>query len=155
MTSIAIAGDPDRDRGLDFVWSQRPWVRRSMGAVSRKETAMMIIITIPLLLFTLVSSYADGWRTGETIDVSAIRSIVITGDASSIRISANSDEPYRAETRGRRDGWFSRWYSSWSLSIGVPGAFWRFSGVTVSGCRVNLACTASRLVSVNLAISFR
>lgn len=77
---------------------------------------MMIIITIPLLLFTLVSSYADGWRMGETIDVSAIRSIVITGDASSIRISTNTDNPYRAETRGRREGWFSRWYSSWFFS---------------------------------------
>jgi hypothetical protein len=139
MTSIAIAGDPDRDRGLDFLWSQRPWVRRSMGAMSRKETAMMIIITIPLLLFTLVSSYADGWRTGETIDVSAIRSIVITGDASSIRISANSDAPYRAETRGRRDGWFSRWYSSWFFS-GCEDQ----SRMTIDGTTLSIAVASTK-----------
>ncbi|MDM9625862.1 hypothetical protein QTL95_08140 [Rhizobium sp. S152] len=37
MTSIAIAGDPDCDRGLDFAWLETPWVSRSMGAVFHKE----------------------------------------------------------------------------------------------------------------------
>ncbi len=74
---------------------------------------MTIFIVIPMLLMTLVSAFADGWKTGEALDVSAIRSVVISGDASSIKISTKPNEPYRAETRGRRDGWFSRWYSSW------------------------------------------
>ncbi len=74
---------------------------------------MTIFIVIPMLLMTLVSAFADDWKTGEVLDVSAIRSIVISGDASSIRISTKADEPYRAETRGRRDGWFTGWYSSW------------------------------------------
>ncbi|MDM9625863.1 hypothetical protein QTL95_08145 [Rhizobium sp. S152] len=93
---------------------------------------MMIIITIPLLLMTLVASYADGWRVGETIDVSAIRSVVVTGDASSVRISTNADEPYQAETRGRRDGWFSRWYSSWFFSGCEDQSQMRIDGTTLS-----------------------
>jgi hypothetical protein len=74
---------------------------------------MTIFIVIPMLFMTMVSAFADGWTTGEAIDVSAIRQVVISGDASSIRISTNSDEPYRAQTQGWRDGWFTGWYSSW------------------------------------------
>ncbi len=100
---------------------------------------MMIIITIPLLLLTLVSSYADGWRVGETLDVSAIRSVVITGDASSIRITTDAGEPYQAETRGRRDGWFSRWYSSWFFNGCEDQSRMRIDGTTL-----NIAVASTR-----------
>lgn len=74
---------------------------------------MTIFIMIPMLFMTMVSAFADGWTTAEAIDVSAIRQVVISGDAGSIRISTDSGKPYRAQTEGRHDGWFTGWYSSW------------------------------------------
>jgi hypothetical protein len=62
---------------------------------------------------TLVAAFADTGSPGEVLDISAVRTIVVSGDASDIRITTKPGEPYRAETRGRRGGWFSSWYSSW------------------------------------------
>jgi hypothetical protein len=78
---------------------------------------MSIVLSIPLFFMVLISSFADAGSLGETFDVSSIRRIVIIGDASSIKITTNSDEPYRAATSGRRSGWFSSWYSSWFFNI--------------------------------------
>ncbi|APO76217.1 hypothetical protein AM571_CH03425 [Rhizobium etli 8C-3] len=78
---------------------------------------MSIVLFIPLILTTLISGFAGAGPLGETFDVSSIRTIVIIGDASSIKITTKSDEPYRAATSGRRSGWFSSWYSSWFFNI--------------------------------------
>ncbi|MFA1672864.1 hypothetical protein ACDY97_08745 [Rhizobium mongolense] len=78
---------------------------------------MSIVLSIPLFFMMLISSFADVRPLGETFDVSSIRTIVIIGDASSIKITTKSDEPYRAATSGRRSGWFSSWYSSWFFNI--------------------------------------
>ncbi|TCU15732.1 hypothetical protein [Rhizobium sullae] len=78
---------------------------------------MSIILSIPLFFMMLVSSFADVRPVGETFDISSIRTIVITGDASSIKITTKSDEPYRTGTSGRRSGWFSSWYSNWFFNI--------------------------------------
>jgi hypothetical protein len=61
---------------------------------------MTIFIVIPMLLMTLVSAFADDWKSGEVLDVSSIRSIVIRGDASSIKISANRTSPIGRRRRG-------------------------------------------------------
>lgn len=74
---------------------------------------MSIVLSIPLFFMVLISSFADVRPLGETLDVSSIRTIVIIGDASSIKITTKSDEPDRAATSGRLSGWFSSWYSSW------------------------------------------
>ncbi|OCJ13951.1 hypothetical protein A6U87_26960 [Rhizobium sp. AC44/96] len=100
---------------------------------------MTIFIVIPMLLMTLVSAFADGWKTGEVLDVSAIRSVVISGDASSIKISTKPEEPYRAETRGRRDGWFSRWYSSWFFN-GCQDQ----SRMQIEGTKLRIAVASSK-----------
>ena len=49
----------------------------------------------------------------EALDISAVRSVVISGEASDIRLTASDTEPYRVSTSTRRSGWFSSWYSSW------------------------------------------
>jgi hypothetical protein len=100
---------------------------------------MTIFIVIPMLLMTLVSAFADDWKSGEVLDVSSIRSIVIRGDASSIKISANRDEPYRAETQGRRDGWFTGWYSSWFFN-GCEDE----SRMQIDGTTLTIAVASSR-----------
>ncbi|TCL69730.1 hypothetical protein [Rhizobium sp. BK251] len=74
---------------------------------------MTIILSIPIFILTLMSALAGPAPAGETIDLSTIRSIVITGDASAIEITTSAEEPYRASVSGRRSGWFSSWYSSW------------------------------------------
>ena len=74
---------------------------------------MTFFLFIPAFFMTLVAAFADSGSSGEALDVSAVRTIVVSGDASDIRITTKADEPYRAETSARREGWFSSWYSSW------------------------------------------
>jgi|AraplaMF_Col_mLB_1032019.scaffolds.fasta_scaffold02206_10 hypothetical protein len=74
---------------------------------------MTTILAIPLFFATLLSAFGGSFSPGEAFDVTAIRSIVIEGDASSIRITTDAAKPYEATTSGHRRGWFSSWYSSW------------------------------------------
>ncbi len=74
---------------------------------------MSLILSIPLFFMTLLSAFGGSITPGETFDITAIRSIVIRGDSSSIRITTDAGRPYEAVTTGRRIGWFSSWYSNW------------------------------------------
>ncbi len=93
---------------------------------------MTIILSIPLFFMTLLSSFADVKPIGEAFDISSIRTIVITGDASSIKITTKSDEPYRATTSGRRSGWFSSWYSSWFFNVCKDESSVQIDGATLT-----------------------
>ena len=74
---------------------------------------MTLILFIPAFILTLASAFADVRATGEALDISSVRSVVISGDASDIMLTADGAGPYRAITSARRGGWFSSWYSSW------------------------------------------
>ncbi len=74
---------------------------------------MTLILFIPAFILTFASAFAEPRMVGETLDVSAVRSIVISGEASEIKLTASDAGPYRAQTSARRSGWFSSWYSSW------------------------------------------
>lgn len=74
---------------------------------------MTIILSIPLFFMSLVSAFGGSNTPSEIFDITKIRSIVIQGDSSSIRITTDAGKPYEAVTSGRRSGWFSSWYSSW------------------------------------------
>lgn len=47
------------------------------------------------------------------MDTSGVRKVVISGSASSLRLTAGETAPYRASVRSRRKGWFARWYTNW------------------------------------------
>ncbi|MDP9809917.1 hypothetical protein J2W42_002776 [Rhizobium tibeticum] len=74
---------------------------------------MTLILFIPAFILTLACAFADVRTPGEALDISSVRSVVISGDASDIRLTTTNTEPYRANTSARRSGWFSSWYSSW------------------------------------------
>ncbi|RDJ08907.1 hypothetical protein [Rhizobium grahamii] len=74
---------------------------------------MTLILFIPAFVLTLASAFADARTAGEALDISSVRSVVITGDASDVTLTASKSEPHRANTNARRGGWFSFWYSSW------------------------------------------
>jgi hypothetical protein len=74
---------------------------------------MTLIFFIPAFILTLASAFAEPRAMRETLDISAVRSVVISGAASDIRLTASDTEPYKASTSTRRSGWFSSWYSSW------------------------------------------
>ncbi|WP_028748258.1 hypothetical protein [Rhizobium mesoamericanum] len=74
---------------------------------------MTLILFIPAFILMLGSAFAEPRMTGEALDISAVRSVVISGEASDIRLTASDTEPYRAKTGARRIGWFSSWYSNW------------------------------------------
>jgi hypothetical protein len=54
------------------------------------------------------------WTTTNELDVSRITGVVIEGEAARIEIATDAGAPYKAVLRGRTEGWFSFWYSSWS-----------------------------------------
>lgn len=93
---------------------------------------MPIFLSIPLFFMTLISSFADVKPIGEAFDISSIRTIVIRGDASSIKVTTRSDEPYRATTSGRRRGWFSSWYSSWFFNACKDESSVQIDGATLT-----------------------
>ncbi|KQV66136.1 hypothetical protein [Rhizobium sp. Root1220] len=92
---------------------------------------MTLILFIPAFLMTLVSAFADAPTPVKALDIAAVRTIVITGDASDVNISANAGEPYRAATNARRDGWFASWYSSWFFSSCRDRSRMRIDGTTL------------------------
>ena len=50
---------------------------------------------------------------GKTLDLAGVSAVIISGEASSVRLSTSASGPYQATIGGRREGWFARWYSSW------------------------------------------
>lgn len=72
---------------------------------------MVILLVMPVLL--AASALSDKISTTTIPDLSGVRAVAISGDASSINITTRSDQPYGASLGGRRKGWFSSWYSSW------------------------------------------
>lgn len=90
---------------------------------------MPILLSIPMFFLTLLFAVADSDPAGRNVDIANVRSIVIRGDASSIKITTEPGEAYRVTTSGRRSGWFSSWYSSWFFNacrdesrVGIDGA---------------------------------
>ena len=59
-----------------------------------------------------LASPASG-DAGKTLDLAGVSAVIISGEASSVRLSTSASEPYQATIGGRREGWFARWYSSW------------------------------------------
>ncbi len=74
---------------------------------------MTILLVMPVLLAATASALPDKVSTTAIPDLSGVRAVAISGDASSINITTRSDQPYGASLSGRRKGWFSSWYSSW------------------------------------------
>ena len=50
---------------------------------------------------------------GKTLDLAGVSAVIISGEASSVRLSTSASAPYQATIGSRREGWFARWYSSW------------------------------------------
>ena len=50
---------------------------------------------------------------GKTLDLAGVSAVVISGEASSVRLTTSASGPYQATIGSRREGWFARWYSSW------------------------------------------
>ncbi|MDA4634707.1 hypothetical protein NZA98_27030, partial [Escherichia coli] len=73
---------------------------------------MLSLITAILLLFGTVTPSAAG-EVKPLLDIGAVNSVTITGEASSIVFTAGDGPPYQARVTSTRSGWFSGWYSSW------------------------------------------
>ncbi|MBW9053882.1 hypothetical protein [Rhizobium mesosinicum] len=74
---------------------------------------MIILLVLPVLLAASAAALPDKVTTTAIPDLSDVRAVAISGEASSINITTRSDQPYGASLGGRRKGWFSSWYSSW------------------------------------------
>ena len=59
-----------------------------------------------------LTSPASG-DAGKTLDLAGVNAVVISGEASSVRLTTSASAPYQATIGSRREGWFARWYSSW------------------------------------------
>lgn len=75
---------------------------------------MLSLITAILLLFeTVTPSAAQADPAKLPLDIGAVNSVAITGEASRIEFAAGDPGPYQARITATRSGWFSGWYSSW------------------------------------------
>lgn len=92
---------------------------------------MAFFLFIPAFFMSLVAAFADTGSSGEALDISAVRTVVVSGDASDIRITTKAGEPYRAQTQGRRGGWFSSWYSSWFFNSCLDRSRMHVDGTTL------------------------
>ncbi|QND68146.1 hypothetical protein HB777_32180 [Mesorhizobium loti] len=72
---------------------------------------------LALLPFAGVALASPG--TGDaakTLDLAGVTAVVITGEASSVRLTTSATAPYQATINSRREGWFAGWYSSWFVN---------------------------------------
>ena len=70
-----------------------------------------ILVLLPFAGVALASP-ATG-DAAKTLDLAGVTAIVITGEASSVKLTTSGAKPYQATIDGRREGWFAGWYSSW------------------------------------------
>ncbi|WP_454851548.1 hypothetical protein [Rhizobium binxianense] len=99
---------------------------------------MTVALLMPVFLMTSVSALAGGMSSTAIPDLSGVRVVAISGDASSIRITTRSDRVYGASLAGRRKGWFSSWYSSWFFADCRDN-----SGMRVEGTVLHIDIAAS------------
>ncbi|QND57233.1 hypothetical protein [Mesorhizobium huakuii] len=108
-----------------------------------------------------LASPASG-DAGKTLDLAGVSAVVITGEASSVRLTTSASAPYQAMIGSRREGWFARWYSSWfaddcslasdmkleasTLRIDVAPASW----LDPSDCRVEIYANIQPESSVSI-----
>ncbi|WP_322416898.1 hypothetical protein [Mesorhizobium huakuii] len=59
-----------------------------------------------------LASPASG-DAGKTLDLAGVSAVIISGEASSVRLTTSVSAPYQATIGSRREGWFARWYSNW------------------------------------------
>jgi len=86
-----------------------------------------------ILVIAAASSLANPAAaiTPPTLDTTTITAVAITGEASSIALSARDDTPYRATVDGRRRGWFAGWYSGWFFGDCSSTTSMRLDGATL------------------------
>ena len=108
-----------------------------------------------------LASPASG-DAGKTLDLAGVNAVVISGEASSVRLTTSASAPYQATIGSRREGWFSRWYSSWfandcslardkkleasTLSTDVAPSSW----IAPSDCRVEINANIQPESSVSI-----
>ncbi|MFA6156719.1 hypothetical protein [Mesorhizobium sp.] len=73
------------------------------------KSAILVLLSFASVA---LASPASG-EAGKTLDLAGVSAIVISGQASSVRITTLVSASYQATIGSRREGWFSRWYSSW------------------------------------------
>lgn len=99
---------------------------------------------------------------GKTLDLAGVSAVVISGEASSVRLTTSASAPYQATIGSRREGWFARWYSSWfandcslandmkleasTLRIDVAPSSW----LDPSDCRVEISANIQPESSVSI-----
>ncbi|NDV87716.1 hypothetical protein GTW51_13500 [Aurantimonas aggregata] len=122
------------------------------------KTALTIAVLLAATPFALAGD--DG---RQSLDVSSVTAIAVTGDASVIDLKTAPDGPFVATLAGRRTGWFARWYSSWSTADCRPSSRMRLDGTTLvvdvtssswfdlSDCTVELIATVRPQASVSVA----
>lgn len=108
-----------------------------------------------------LASPASG-DAGKTLDLAGVSAVVISGEASSVRLTTSASAPYQATIGSRREGWFARWYSSWfandcslandmkleasTLRIDVAPSSW----LDPSDCRVEISANIQPESSVSI-----
>lgn len=73
--------------------------------------AALSALLAPLFIFVISAASLIANPAAATpptaLDTAAVTAVAITGEASSIALSARADAPYRATVDGRRKGWFA------------------------------------------------
>lgn len=70
-----------------------------------------ILVLLPFAAVALAPPVAGD--AAKTLDLAGVTAIIITGEASSVKLTTSGAEPYQATIGSRREGWFASWYSSW------------------------------------------
>ena len=71
---------------------------------------------LPTALLCALVSGSAGATDAPTLDVSSVRRVSITGDASRLRFTTSADQPTVVSLTSRPSGWLGRWSSFWFAS---------------------------------------
>lgn len=70
-----------------------------------------ILVLLPFAGVALASPTTGD--AAKMLDLAGVTAVVITGEASSVKLTTSAAAPYQAMISSRREGWFASWYSSW------------------------------------------
>lgn len=97
--------------------------------------AALSALLAPLFIFVISAASLIANPAAATpptaLDTAAVTAVAITGEASSIALSARADAPYRATVDGHRTGWFAGWYSGWFFGDCSSTTSMRLDGATL------------------------
>jgi hypothetical protein len=94
----------------------------------RKGDMSMKNLISALCAVAVTASCTEAASDVSTLDLSGVKAVIVTGDASSLSLTTSGTLPYAGRLKSFRKGWFSGWQSGWFFDDCAGASSMRLDG---------------------------